>query len=868
MADGAAVPPKRIAVIAVHGVGDQQPLESARAIGDLLQNIDVDMSLLGNRPAPCASPPPAVEPRYNPFTERTIRINVRPVVVLPAGDSDGVDAGLRGPFFSFVSRKRQAGQKTADDEGWYRFMRGQLRCYHGDGPEETYETVRLEGTRTAHSGTPERIVHVYEAYWADLSRLKAGIFSIFTELYQLLFHLSSLGMHVIDAESLHHSHRSWTWFSWTQSNASMWLTVPIPIINLFMLGVTLIAVGLIGLRRLPPAIQMEIVVCATAAAVAAAWGVALWRARNRSVTKWMAPLVAWLAIAAIAWSWLRRTCGGPQPSGNAQCDEWLEASRVMASVWLALIAGGLVALLVRVYNERRPGANARAAGLAAILLPAGITTIVVTGGPATDRTLFFWFRMLEVLYVAVLVVWAGFFVLAIGACLAGVLAMRHVSDIDRDRAKRSRWTARLMLGLPSFSFAVITLAGLGVIEYGLAKIVDDLAYTSLVPGFDSYTVAALIKNVHDYGGSAALPVLLAAGGLAVLPAAWGLGPVAWSEVRPPDFWRSRDGDYASRQGDWLTVTYRGLRGSGQLLYITMIFIVPAVVGFLLAAHWAATLLPGVGEGGRRARAMLTNFKVLGSISAALFAWLFAARGQLKKAALGFRTVLDILLDVDNWLREHPLNSNPKARICGRYVSLLRYVCTWRDPLSPNQGYDAIVIIAHSQGAVITADLLRFLFWESSGSLTGYDEQLARLDSMPVRLFTMGCPLRDLYGLRFPRFYAWARHDDAAVMANWTANDLSVGRRSIEPNPAELGVAAWVNAYRSGDYVGRFLWRTVPCGYLWRSDLGGVPFSAPAASVSSDGTRRMELCIGAGAHTHYWDRTAPTIAMELDRLIAM
>jgi len=45
MADGAAVPPKRIAVIAVHGVGDQQPLESARAIGDLLQNIDVDMSL-------------------------------------------------------------------------------------------------------------------------------------------------------------------------------------------------------------------------------------------------------------------------------------------------------------------------------------------------------------------------------------------------------------------------------------------------------------------------------------------------------------------------------------------------------------------------------------------------------------------------------------------------------------------------------------------------------------------------------------------------------------------------------------------------------------------------------------------------------
>ena len=56
-------------------------------------------------------------------------------------------------------------------------------------------------------------------------------------------------------------------------------------------------------------------------------------------------------------------------------------------------------------------------------------------------------------------------------------------------------------------------------------------------------------------------------------------------------------------------------------------------------------------------------------------------------------------------------------------------------------------------------------------------------------------------------------------------------------------------------------------YLWASDLGGVPFDAPARSVSSDGRQRTEFCIGAGAHTHYWDRTAPTIAMELDRLIA-
>jgi hypothetical protein len=35
----------------------------------------------------------------------------------------------------------------------------------------------------------------------------------------------------------------------------------------------------------------------------------------------------------------------------------------------------------------------------------------------------------------------------------------------------------------------------------------------------------------------------------------------------------------------------------------------------------------------------------------------------------------------------------------------------------------------------------------------------------------------------------------------------------------------------------------------------------------DATRtRVEFCIGAGAHTHYWDDTAPDIAESLNELI--
>ena len=37
-----------------------------------------------------------------------------------------------------------------------------------------------------------------------------------------------------------------------------------------------------------------------------------------------------------------------------------------------------------------------------------------------------------------------------------------------------------------------------------------------------------------------------------------------------------------------------------------------------------------------------------------------------------------------------------------------------------------------------------------------------------------------------------------------------------PDPAELGLTAWVNAYRSGDYVGRSLWLTE----WYRRTIGG------------------------------------------------
>jgi hypothetical protein len=203
--------------------------------------------------------------------------------------------------------------------------------------------------------------------------------------------------------------------------------------------------------------------------------------------------------------------------------------------------------------------------------------------------------------------------------------------------------------------------------------------------------------------------------------------------------------------------------------------------------------------------------------------------RLNRFSRGFRPVLRIMLDVDNWLREYPRESNPTALICARYASLLRYIAAWRSQDSDHAGYDALVVVAHSQGTVITVDLLRFFTSEGWTS------------PLPIRLFTMGSPIRQLYSLRFPHLYEWARCEDK-------------GPLSSLPNPARLGVTQWINAYRSGDYVGRSLWRSENNADVWDPD-----------TTFYEGARHG-FCIGAGAHMHYWDGSSAAVLRELDCLI--
>jgi hypothetical protein len=285
-------------------------------------------------------------------------------------------------------------------------------------------------------------------------------------------------------------------------------------------------------------------------------------------------------------------------------------------------------------------------------------------------------------------------------------------------------------------------------------------------------------------------------------------------------------------GGALTAGFGALRLSGELL--RWLFVVLAAVGILTAL--------GVIDDEPPAYALLASIATgLGAVATLA---LTASRGPFRFLALGFRSALDVALDVTNWLRVHPRDRNPRARITARYIALLRHLCQWTDPVSGAK-YDRIVIVAHSQGTVISVEVLRFLLREHRAMERAAPE-LARLrggpEPLPIDLFTVGCPLRQLYARRFPDLYGWAWHDDAA----WPG---------ARPAAASLGVARWMNAYRSGDYVGR---------YLWHPDSGNVPWARNVASADI----REEFCAGPGAHTHYWDQPRPDpIGAALDRLIA-
>lgn len=487
-------------------------------------------------------------------------------------------------------------------------------------------------------------------------------------------------------------------------------------------------------------------------------------------------------------------------------------------------------VLIKPYNESRPGANT-GAGLAAVLmLPLTLWCLceVTTQGPDVNSPLgMLWvsLRMVEIIYAVLLVAWMGLLSLYFVTLGLAIKTCSQIIEEDkRQRAIRASQIAALTLALPAILFAFLTLTLWSAFsKVSAAMLFQDQIYQPLL-FFRKSASAFLVKDFVERlplvsGLGMALPITLVTL-LAILLALWALIPSVLTEIFPPKAKEQNDSS-AKGLGNWLTNGF-------QFVYVVAGCIVGVVIPILfLCSSKCVLMLLCSGADIPIADAPPILDWIVGLLTASVTG-LIAFGDRLNKLALGFRGVLDAVLDVDNYLRMHPRKDNPSARIYARYASLLRHLAQ-SDP-----AYDALIIVAHSQGTVITADLLRFLEHEPNsfpekGTLP------------PIDFFTMGSPLRQLYSFAFPYPYHW--------VPDKPENTNACQIQSSNPDPSELmRVKTWVNTFRSGDYVGR---------YLWQPSFSFSPFKKET---------RREFCLGAGAHTHYWDSTAPKVAQEIDRLI--
>jgi hypothetical protein len=963
---------RRIAVVAVHGVGDHPQFATAREIGDLLSNLEYHSK---------APDPPPGTPRYAAFTEVMQRIDVRPVRMADRARYAQELDHPRGPMRALMERavegrsERQppAADNSADNLD-HLFMKGQLIEYTGEKPEDTYQCLRLEGRRvapavpkgappakpaadtagveavklrerdvdvpeqTAAPGTEEKTVHIYEMYWADLSTLSNAFTQVFGELYQLLFHLGSVSVNNVLAAAIHFQRpefdgtdaaKKWHRFCGAQGRAADILAWPIPFLNLYMAAVVPVIV-LISLMRAHLSAQGEFValLALIGLLVAALGGYGLSQARR--IPHWLFPAPLLVGGLCIGGGFFK----SPWPR------DWTEA--ICAGITLALALGG-VWLIVQAYDKQRPGAKSAALWAGGILIAVTLAVAVCVGQFPIGRS---WgyqaiagcLNVMEIALGLLSLAWAAFYASYMRAHWVGWRAVRAVKGTQEyAKGSRARWTAQLVLALSSMVFLALSLAGwtgvikvvegllpgeenadtyphsgdlagqcfqldhdpchgcgcrpvyyepVGVVLYrfawwhgleGLARGIDAIVPRWGISGralaiettAEGYTASSpLVRDWTEQmlmlAGIGFLPILLGALAVAFLFTGWALFPSVADELSPPDLGppdeaereRARRAAKWSREssslGIWLDRGFRFMRWGGKLLYWTMWLPLLLFLLFVESAYKDGG--PGV-----------TFIRVVGTLVAGTALGLLGFAGRLNSFAKSFRPLLRVMLDVDNWLREHPRDSNPTARICGRYVSLLRHISEWRD--ADDHGYDALVIIAHSQGTVITADFLRFLQVEKGGPWGDYDPELELFDKegFQTYLFTMGCPLYQLYGLRFPFLYGWGRNETAEL----GGRDLDAGDA---PVPDSLGVRRWINAFRSGDYVGRFLWRGGERAYEVDPNITGhedewnPPAGTPKRVAADQAGKRIEFCIGPGAHMHYWDHTADPIAEVLDRVI--
>lgn len=902
---------KRVAVIAVHGVGGPQRNSTARAIADLLVRHQ-------------STRPPTAIPPYGQFSERCITIPTAPLGISrqerrrssdARGGTEPIDESVSGGLKRLSTATMAApgritnllGKMTADrtslasstahgDPPDVAFMRKQIEQYPGSF--EPYDTIELVGSREG-GGRGDRVdVHIYEMYWADLSRVGSGVFSLLGAIYQLVLHIGNLGRKALDIGAsvaatdpgTFGPSRPWALYARAQARAVRIFTLIIPVATL----VTLMFLTLFLPAAVPAPDRLGAGLVITGLLVLFATGFALYFRTDR-------PGGASKLVAAISMLVTEGICAYFSPPVNAAT-----LGTYLLTIDAVAIVVGVYALALHRYGRSRPAALAYGLVHLAVVVVLTVATLgrVVAPEPAERvRQLglygFQWAFAIQLLTwlalwwsIAIVVVRRSQLWMATRRPSEGGPATIQAAQRAHLRASRASWTARVTLAgsLLSFILGALLLGGVLLevawnqrahfdvfpqrIHHRTLPLVPLIGDRLVNPGFTCPPTIADVQpsagkqkkatrkqsdeeqNTDDAclrsfftallaeSGTSGMVIALAGIGVAGILVSWFIVLIAATSVRVPD-----PKERSEELGQWMTDGFRWLRWAGEALVVGAgVGITVGVTSDILSAVFRRS--PAWFEG--LASLSLTTLIlhrltliVIASSATFLAAWL-----RVASLATRARPALGVILDVDTYLREVPETGTPRARIAERFASLLRYVTRASFPGSDQPMFDQIVLVSHSQGTVITADFLRFVACARPHSPV--------IDPSRVRLMTMGSPLRQLYAENFPHLYRWVDYTDDIPVAEGVDPRVPLPLAHRSPDPASLGVGGWVNLYTTGDYIGRSLWRSDRWCNVWEPEPFTPGFRA------HDGARK-DRCLGAGTHTHYW--TSLEVAKELDDLIA-